>query len=113
MKGSIVFLLEIHLKETDNKLLKQIKNLFIVGYLYYDEKSKSIHFKVTSVKELSIIIDHFYKYPMITEGFSDFKLFIQAFHIVERQEHLTEKGLRKIVAIKASMNLGLSDKLKE
>jgi hypothetical protein len=29
-----------------------------------------------------------------------------------RKEHLTISGLRKIVAIKASMNLGLSDKLK-
>ena len=29
------------------------------------------------------------------------------------KEHLTYDGLRKIVAIKASMNLGLSEKLKE
>ena len=28
------------------------------------------------------------------------------------KEHLTPEGLRKIVAIKASMNLGLSEKLK-
>ena len=32
--------------------------------------------------------------------------------IIERREHLTSDGLRKIVAIKASMNRGLSDKLK-
>lgn len=31
---------------------------------------------------------------------------------MERKEHLTEDGLRKIVAIKGSMNLGLSDSLK-
>lgn len=30
---------------------------------------------------------------------------------MKRKEHLTEDGLRKIVAIKASMNYGLSDKL--
>ena len=29
-----------------------------------------------------------------------------------RNEHLTEDGLRQIVAIKAAMNLGLSEKLK-
>ena len=29
------------------------------------------------------------------------------------KKHLTEEGLRKFVAIKASINLGLSDSLKE
>ena len=31
---------------------------------------------------------------------------------MKSQEHLTPDGLRKIVALKASMNLGLSEKLK-
>lgn len=31
---------------------------------------------------------------------------------IERKEHLTLDGLRKIVAIKGAINLGLSDKLK-
>ena len=30
---------------------------------------------------------------------------------IERHEHLTQEGLREIVAIKASMNLSLSGKL--
>jgi hypothetical protein len=29
-----------------------------------------------------------------------------------RKEHLTNEGLQKLVAIKASLNLGLSDELK-
>ena len=37
---------------------------------------------------------------------------MQVIEIMERGEHLTIEGLHKIVAIKASMNLGLSDKLK-
>ena len=49
---------------------------------------------------------------MITEGCSDFQLFKKAFHIIELKEHLTPEGLRKIVAIKASMNCGLSPELK-
>ena len=32
--------------------------------------------------------------------------------IMIRKEHLSEDGLRKIVDIKAAMNLGLSEKLK-
>ena len=37
---------------------------------------------------------------------------MQVFELVERREHLTIYGLHKIVALKASMNLGLSTKLK-
>ena len=33
--------------------------------------------------------------------------------MINRKEHLTIEGLRKIVAIKASMNLGLSEELKK
>ena len=42
----------------------------------------------------------------------DCYLFMHVSEIIERREHLTSDGLRKIVAIKASMNRGLSDKLK-
>ena len=37
---------------------------------------------------------------------------MQVIEIMERREHLTIEGLHKIVAIKASMNLDLSEKLK-
>jgi hypothetical protein len=33
--------------------------------------------------------------------------------IIQRGEHLTLGGLQKIVALKANLNLGLSDSLKE
>jgi hypothetical protein len=39
-------------------------------------------------------------------------LFKQAFELVKSKQHLTPEGLRKIVAIKASINLGLSESLK-
>ena len=84
----------------------QIKNLFCVGKIYI--KEKSILFRATSIKDLSVIIDHFEKYPFITDKWSDFRLFKLAFKLIERQEHLTKNGLYKIVAIKASMNRGLS-----
>lgn len=53
---------------------------------------------------MKIIINHLEKYPLITEKCKDYKLFRQAFHIMEHQEHLTVDGLHKFVAIKASMN---------
>jgi hypothetical protein len=61
---------------------------------------------------LAKVLDHFDKYPLITQKRADYELFVQAFNLIQNKEHLTEEGLRKIVAIKASLNLGLSEELK-
>jgi hypothetical protein len=74
------------------------------------QSKDSIRYCVTSVKELQVIIDHFDKYPLITQKLADYQLFKQVFEMVNRKEHLTEEGLKKIVAIRASN--GLSDELK-
>jgi hypothetical protein len=49
----------------------------------------------------------------VTAKHSDFELFKQCFEIVKNGEHLTEKGLLKILDLKTFLNLGLSDKLKK
>jgi hypothetical protein len=59
-----------------------------------------------------VLIDHFENYPLITQKFADYKLFKQAFELIKSKQHLSPEGLRKIVAIKASLNLGLSPELK-
>jgi len=51
-------------------------------------------------------------FPLMTKKCSDLKLFIMVHEIMRRKEHLTQEGLMKILAIKASMNLGLSEELK-
>jgi len=38
---------------------------------------------------------------------------VQAFNLILNKEHLTMEGLAKLVAIKASINLGLSSELKD
>jgi len=73
---------------------------------------QSLQFRVQSVKDLAAIIDHFNKYPLITQKFADSRLFKQAVELMEQKEHLTSEGLAKIVALKISMNLGLSEELK-
>ena len=96
----------IILHERDKPLLEQIKNFFGVGCII-KSGSKSIQFQVVPVKDFRVIIDHFDKYPLITEKCSNFKLFKKSFQFIKNKEHLTEKGLLKIVAIKGSMNWGL------
>ena len=82
-----------------------------VGSISKRSNREIIQFQVVSVKDLRVIINNFDKYPLIIEGCSDFKLFKQIFNLKERKEHLTDDGLGKIIAIKATMNNGLSSKL--
>ena len=64
-----------------------------------------------SLKELETVINHFQKFPLITKKRADFDLLKKVFILMKNKEHLTPEGLRKIVAIRAAMNLGLSEKL--
>jgi uncharacterized protein YfkK (UPF0435 family) len=54
--------------------------------------------------DLSIIIDQFDKYPMITKKLVDYELFKQIYELIKSKEHLTIEGLKKIITIRASMN---------
>lgn len=67
---------------------------------------------MTSPQNLAVIINHFDKYPLITQKRADYELFKQAFDLVKSKKLLTIEGLHKIVAIKASINRGLPDELK-
>ena len=101
---------QLGVNEKDKFLLLQSKNFFGVGNIYVSESA--VQFIVQSVNDLAVIIKHFDKFSLITKKKIDFELFKQVFNIVINKEHITEEGLRKIVAIKASMNLGLSEELK-
>jgi hypothetical protein len=68
---------------------------------------------VTNVKDLTnVIIPHFYKYPLLTQKQADFELFKRLIELMNLKEHLTTEGLHKILSIRASINQGLTEKLK-
>jgi hypothetical protein len=92
-------------------ILENIKSYFGVGQIYEQDSLADV-FKVQSVKDLKVIIDHFDKYPLITQKRGDYLIFKEVIGMVAKKEHLTREGLDKIVALKASLNKGLPDKLK-
>lgn len=59
-----------------------------VGAIY--ERDTQLKFKVQSVKDLAVIINHFEKYPLITKKWADYQLFRQALMLVRQKEHLTQ-----------------------
>jgi len=67
---------------------------------------------VRRFNDLNIIIDHFNKYPLITQKHSDFELFKKVVGMLSNKEHLTLDGIHKLISIRAAINLGLSPELK-
>ena len=109
-KPRLYFQIGLHRK--DELILKSIQFLLGVGKIY-KSRPDLYELQVSSIKDISAIINHFDNYPLITQKFADYKLFKQAFNIIINKEHLTKEGLAKLISIKASMNLGITPLLKK
>ena len=103
---------QIGLHKGDRALLEMIRAYFGGVGSITKQGNDLIRLRVSSTKDLKVIIDHFNKYPLITQKRADFELFKMIVDIISRKEHLTTEGLRKVVNLRASINNGLSDELK-
>lgn len=106
----LIFTLALH--EKDRGILEQIKNFFGVGYITQHGKN-TLQYRVKSIKDLKFIVEHFSKYPLITQKLGDFILFKLALDLLIAKEHLKIEGLRRIVGIRAVLNKGINENLKE
>jgi hypothetical protein len=104
----LVFSIGLHVR--DKALLESIKKFLGVGNIGR-QGSEGVQFRVLSIKQIKIIFEHFSKYPLITNKLAYFLLFKKAYEIVMNKEHLTPEGLNRIIALKANLNLGLSEEL--
>lgn len=107
-KVKLIFKIALHVR--DKGLLELIQNYFKVGNIT-NHGPQSVVYRVTSIKDLGIIINFLDKYPLITQKYADYLLFREAYLLIKNKEHLSEQGVRKFVSIKASVNLGLSPEL--
>jgi hypothetical protein len=105
------FQLGLHRKDYD--VLSQLQ-LFLggAGAIYLVREGEFANYIISSIKDLNKLIIHLEKYPLLTQKSADLFLFKQIIDLINNKAHLTIEGLNQIVNIKASMNLGLSDKLK-
>jgi hypothetical protein len=67
--------------------------------------AESVQFRVSGIEDLNLIINHFDKYPLLTQKLSDFLLFKKVINLMIQGKHLTIEGLSKIVSIKATILL--------
>jgi len=106
------FQIGLHIRE--EYLLLQIKSFFNeTGNIYKMKNNKALLYQVRNLNEITkVILPHFENYPLITQKQNDFLLFKEIVKLMDNKEHLTEDGLVKIINLKASLNKGLSNKLK-
>jgi hypothetical protein len=93
------------------ELLSKIQSYF-GGRKIKKHGKDSINFRITSLKNLKVVISHFDKYRLISQKRADYELFKQSLDLIKNKKHLTVDGFKEILSIKASMNLGLSKSLK-
>lgn len=113
-------LFHIVLHSIDKELLEKIQIFFGAfalqgkgqrGYSKIYVTKDKCDYVVQSINEIRILLDHFDKYPLITEKKADYILFKGMVDLIIRKEHLTSEGLQKIVNFKAALNRGLSNKM--
>lgn len=111
---SVLIYFEIAFNKKDRQLLEIIKQVLGVSKdLYFNQNDDTLKLKISNLDELiNSVIPHFVKYPLFTQKKVDFLLMCKILEIVQEKRHLTIEGLNEILSIKAAMNLGLSDKLK-
>jgi len=111
-KIEAVFAIGLHQK--DLPLLKDIQAYFEGIGTIHEQGKGYVQYAVSSKKQLSVIIDHFNNYPLITQKRVDFELFQRAVEIMNKGGYNeTLKVIEQIISIRASLNKGLTDKLKE
>ena len=102
----------IHKK--DRTVLELIKAFFGgVGSITY-ASGNTLHYRIASLHDLiNVVLPHFYKYPLNSQKRADFILFKKIVLLMVNREHLTIQGIQNIVNLRASINLGSSESLKE
>jgi len=104
------FQIGLHTKDLNLLCLLQ-QHLGGIGSIHSVRNRDIVNYSIDSIKDLNNLILYLEKYPLLTQKSADFLLFKKAVELVNNKAHLTVEGIKKIVNIKASMNLGLSDML--
>lgn len=104
------FLIGLH--KRDIGVLKDIQN-YLGGIGRIGKFAQDAYaLRVNTISEMIKIIDHFDKYPLISQKRADYLLWKEIIMMMHRKEHITQEGLLTILSLRASLNLGLSESLK-
>ena len=107
---SAEFLIGLH--KRDIGVLKDIQN-YLGGIGRIGKFAQDAYaLRVNTISDMIKIIDHFDKYPLISQKRADYLIWKEIIMMMHRKEHITQEGLLTILSLRASLNLGLSESLK-
>ena len=90
---------KITMLNNEVELLNMIKYFFNCGFILHN-KDGSIDFTIRDINSInSILMPHFLNYPLRDTKYLDFLSFKEAINIINSKEHLTEKGINKLINI--------------
>lgn len=105
----LIFGIILHVK--DLPILLSLKKTLGVGTV--STKGKVTNYTVKNFKDLSVILDQFKLYPLISSKYIVYQYWLQAYNIMKAKEHFNYLGMKKLATLKNLTNYGLSDSLKE
>ena len=82
-----------------------------IGAISVNKAKDVAVFRIASLKDLVVLIDHLTRYPLITQKRADLELFKRVVDIKLSGRHTNLDGLQEIVNIRASLNRGLTERL--
>ena len=101
----------IKLIEKDKEILERLKIFFKCGSIYFQKDTRPNHqhcyrYEVYNRDDLSKIIIPFFKKHSLqfNSKKKDFELFCTMMEMIEKGEHLNEKGLRSLFSLKQQMH---------
>jgi hypothetical protein len=94
-------------------ILHLIKEFFDVGLISSSLNRNKCVYRVTKIEDLiNVIIPHFITYPLLTQKYSDFLLWVKVIKIMSKKEHLIPSEFNTILRYYTSINKGLSATVK-
>lgn len=101
------FIITLHVRDVE--LLNSIQNFFSVGSVSIFKQTA--RFRVRSRSELSVIIDHFNKYPLQTTKVINFRYFCEILNLLNKKMHTSISGFLRLASFINKLNNPLSESL--
>ena len=102
----------IKLREDELPLLKEIKNYFGCGEVYFQKEKRENHsacyrFEINSQKDIhNMLIPFFDKHPLKSEKKKNYSIFRRIAMMVKEDLHREDGSLNEILLLKSQMNSG-------
>ena len=106
VKSEVKLEFKVTQKSHSEGVLLELKKFFDCGNVVIDNRNTDTKkFQVTSLSDILIkIIPHFDKYPCLTSKYLNFRDWKDIALIKNKNEHLTEEGISKILKIVENLN---------